>query len=142
MLTHRYQNLEQHIRQNKNLKLSQNKNQKLSQNMAKRDRPVFFSSSLAVLSILLMTLMVVALVITGQSWGVNGLSATPTHIGNGSVAILLLLVSINEKFSPRPLINRRLRQQSRKLAAEWAEAFYGVWAWALVILLALNFWLS
>ncbi|EIC86397.1 hypothetical protein SPM24T3_03358 [Serratia sp. M24T3] len=94
------------------------------------------------LSSFLMILATVSLLLAGFSWVINGLNAVFTHLANGSTTVLLLLVWMNEKYSPQPLINHRLRLQTRELAAEWANILYSIWAWVAVILLALNFCLS
>ena len=96
----------------------------------------------AMLSPLLMTLAIASLILAWGSWELNGLNSPLTHFANGSATISLLLVGINEKFSPQPLINHRLRQQTHQLAIEWADAFYTVWAWVFIMLLTLNFCLS
>ncbi len=96
----------------------------------------------SLLSSFLMILATVSLLLTGFSWVINGLNAVFTHLANGSTTVLLLLVWMNEKYSPQPLINHRLRLQTRELAAEWANILYSIWAWVAVILLALNFCLS
>ncbi len=94
------------------------------------------------LSLILMTLAVVSLPLAWISWEINGLDAAKTHLANGAFTLLLMLAGINERFSPRPLIEHRLRQQVRTLASQWADAFYTTCAWVMVILLAVSFCLS
>lgn len=96
----------------------------------------------SLLSLLLMTLAIVSLLLAWISWESYGLDAAPTHLANGAFTLLLLLVWINERFSPRPLIEYRLRQQVRALAKEGADALYTVCAWTAIILLAVSFCLS
>lgn len=107
-----------------------------------RRQPGIVRRFYALLSLTLMTLAVVSLLLAWISWEINGLDAASTHLANGAFTLLLMLVGINERFSPRPLTERRLRQQIRTLAGQWADAFYTACAWITVILLAVSFCLS
>lgn len=115
---------------------------RLEQYVAPRSRADIVRRCWTLLSPILMTLAVGSLLLAWISWERYGLDASPTHLANGAFTLLFMLVWINERFSPWPLIGRRLRQQTRRLAIRWADACYTTCAWLTVILLAVSFCLS
>lgn len=95
---------------------------------------------MAVLSLGLATLTMVSLLFALASWVQNGLASALNHRANGAATLLLLLLWINEKYSPQPWIDRNLRVQTRQLATAWAESIYTVIAGVTLILIAIAFY--
>lgn len=68
-------------------------------------------------------------------WGHYGLHHPLTHAGNGLAALALLLMGINEHFSPTPWLPPALRAERRFLARCWALAFTTAGAGAALFIL-------
>ena len=84
------------------------------------------------------SLALISMLFALASWAIKGLDNPLTHTANGVAVVLIILMIINEKYNPKPLLAKGLRIQPQAIAAVSTATFYAASSGSGLILLIMQ----